>query len=194
MKTHTLNKPRLKLDCSGRIHVLSSPAKRLERHQTKLAMPAADIKAALEKSGYTQTDIARMLKDADGSSLRLSTVWLVIKGKGTSRRVAKKVSEIIGIPVSQIWPGKYPELELAESLNTKQIRKPQAKTLDRLLVAYSVFDLAQLAQKIGVPLNTVKSWSRRDSVPLNYMIDAARDTGASLDYLILGICPQGASI
>lgn len=72
------------------------------------SMKPLDIRIALLQKGYSNRRIAREMKLAD------STVSAVINGHGTSRNVAKTVSDITGIPVSSLWPGRYPRLELAQ--------------------------------------------------------------------------------
>lgn len=67
------------------------------------SMHYADIKAALEKAGSSQADIARDLK------VSKTTVFKVIRGRDSSRRVADAIAKKIGKPVSEIWPGTYPE-------------------------------------------------------------------------------------
>ena len=42
------------------------------------------------------------------------TVSAVINGKGTSSRAAQEISRVTGIPVSTLWPGRYPRIELQE--------------------------------------------------------------------------------
>lgn len=64
-------------------------------------MHPEDIKAAIRKSGSTQAEIARALR------LTPTTVSLVIHGRSTSSRVAKKIASVTGLPPSQLWPGKY---------------------------------------------------------------------------------------
>jgi lambda repressor-like predicted transcriptional regulator len=71
-------------------------------------MHAADIKAALQKKEKPPVKVARELK------VRPSVVSQVIHGKAASRRIARRISEIVGIPVSRLWPGRYPRLELEE--------------------------------------------------------------------------------
>ncbi|WP_084154870.1 helix-turn-helix domain-containing protein [Polycyclovorans algicola] len=71
-------------------------------------MHAADIKASLEKAGTSCAQVAKALK------VPPSTVHQVIYGRGVSRRVAAHISRTIGVPVSKLWPGRYPRLELAE--------------------------------------------------------------------------------
>lgn len=65
-------------------------------------MHPEDIKAALRKNGSSQTDVARRMQ------VTQPTVFLVIHGKATSKRVAKKISEITGYPLHFLWPDKYP--------------------------------------------------------------------------------------
>jgi lambda repressor-like predicted transcriptional regulator len=64
-------------------------------------MHPEDIKAALRKKGSGQTDVARRL------GVSQTTVFLVIHGKAKSRRVAKKISQVVGVPVQALWPGQY---------------------------------------------------------------------------------------
>lgn len=71
-------------------------------------MHYADINAALIKKGYTPTRLADELECSPGA------VTQVIRGKTASRRIATHISKLLSRPVSQIWPGRYPALELAE--------------------------------------------------------------------------------
>jgi lambda repressor-like predicted transcriptional regulator len=73
-------------------------------------MHRADIKAELEKAGSGVAKVARQLK------LRPSTVSMVVSGKGTSRRVARRIARITGIPVARLWPGKYPKTQAAQGV------------------------------------------------------------------------------
>lgn len=65
------------------------------------------IKAAIRIRGSTPSAI--------GVELGISrmTVSHVINGHGTSARVARRISEITGKPISVLWPGKYRKLEQA---------------------------------------------------------------------------------
>lgn len=56
------------------------------------------IKAAIRMAGTTPAAIA------DELGLGRSTISHVIHGRGTSMRVQKRIAEIIGKPVSDIWP------------------------------------------------------------------------------------------
>lgn len=68
-------------------------------------MHPADIKAALNKAGHTNTSLARQMKVSPGA------VWLVVRGGMTSARIAQHISSATGLPVGQLWPGRYPQLE-----------------------------------------------------------------------------------
>lgn len=70
-----------------------------------LAMHAEDIKAAIRKAGSTQASIARAL---DVSRM---AVGHVVSANSKSRRIATAVSQVVGIPIAELWPGKYPDLE-----------------------------------------------------------------------------------
>ena len=64
-------------------------------------MHPADIRAALLKSGKTQTAIALELE------VSVNAVSLVIKGQSTSRRIARTISKATGISLDRLWPGRY---------------------------------------------------------------------------------------
>lgn len=64
-------------------------------------MHVADIKAELEKRGYSQTRLAKEL------GLHVSHVHQVIHGTAVSLRVAKRIGQIIDRPLRDIWPGVY---------------------------------------------------------------------------------------
>lgn len=64
-------------------------------------MHPADIKALLEKAGYTQIKLGRELKVSD------VMVNHVIKGRSTSRRIAKRIAQITGKTLNDLWPGRY---------------------------------------------------------------------------------------
>ena len=74
-------------------------------------MHPADIKAALQKCGTTQTAVARSLR----GPVSQMAVSHVISGRGKSARIALRISQLTGIPVSQLGPGKYPALEMLQS-------------------------------------------------------------------------------
>lgn len=64
-------------------------------------MHPADIKAALQKRGSSQTKIAETM------NVSRSTITYVIQGRTKSRRVAEAISAVTGVPVERLWPGKY---------------------------------------------------------------------------------------
>lgn len=79
-------------------------------------MHREDIKAAIRKKGETLTSIASALK------VTPMAVGHVVAGRQRSARVAQRISQLIGTPVSEIWPSKYPQLELAEQLAAEKTR------------------------------------------------------------------------
>lgn len=69
-----------------------------------VAMHYADIIAALKKADSSVSQIAVDL------GVTLPTVSTVIHGKCTSRRVAARISQVTGIPMTRLWPGRYPDM------------------------------------------------------------------------------------
>lgn len=67
-------------------------------------MHPADIKAAVEKAGTSQAELARTLK---GRAVSAGAVWAVINGKSASAEIAHHIARAIGLPVDKLWPGKY---------------------------------------------------------------------------------------
>lgn len=61
-------------------------------------MHAEEIKAKIRMQGITPAMIA------DELSVTPQTVSGVIRGKGTSRRIQNRISEITGIAVDEMWP------------------------------------------------------------------------------------------
>lgn len=61
-------------------------------------MHAEEIKAKIRMQGVTPAIIA------DELGVTQQTVSGVIRGKGTSRRIQDRISEITGIPVETLWP------------------------------------------------------------------------------------------
>lgn len=84
-------------------------------------MHPADIKAGLQKKGSGVSRAAVRLK------VNRSSVSRVISGKDTSRRIAKHISSVIGIPVSQIWPGKYSEPSQRQSRRNRIVARRGAQ-------------------------------------------------------------------
>ena len=63
-------------------------------------MHAEEIKAKIRMQGITPAMIA------DELSVTQQTVSGVIRGKGTSRRIQERISEVTGLPVDVMWPPK----------------------------------------------------------------------------------------
>lgn len=83
-------------------------------------MHPADIKASLAKAGFKQSDLARAMK------VTQPAVHLVIKGATKSERIAERISAAAGLPVKQLWPGKYPRLEKLQALQAAQATEAKA--------------------------------------------------------------------
>lgn len=89
-------------------------------------MHPADIKAALQKKGYTQTQVAAMALRRHGHAHK-SAVSRVIAGDLKSEGLAKLISQLIGVSPSQIWPGKYPGLAYLEKAGLMHTSAAKAK-------------------------------------------------------------------
>lgn len=61
----------------------------------------ADIKAALIKSGYTLTKVAH------ATQVSQPLISQVVHGRITSARVAQFIAQATGLPLEQLWPGRY---------------------------------------------------------------------------------------
>lgn len=72
-------------------------------------MHPEDIKAAIRKKSSSQAAISRKL------GVSGMAVNHVVTGRQKSERIARLICEITGLPASQLWPGKYPGLELLQS-------------------------------------------------------------------------------
>jgi lambda repressor-like predicted transcriptional regulator len=62
---------------------------------------AADIQAALKKSGVSQAVLARRLGVTKGA------VTFVVQGRSKSRRIAEAIAQIVGHSIDELWPGTY---------------------------------------------------------------------------------------
>lgn len=73
--------------------------------------------------------------------------------------------------------------------------KPQAGSpiVDRMLQAYGVKSVTDLAAAMGRSPTTAKNWRSRASVPLEHLVQTTRQTGRSLDWLVLGGATQSES-
>jgi lambda repressor-like predicted transcriptional regulator len=90
-------KPRYKLQLDGRV--------------VGLPIHPADIKHALAKAGVSQVDIAKALRRGASGHVHKSAVSRVIAGSLISASIASGIAKACGLPVAQLWPGKYPDLE-----------------------------------------------------------------------------------
>lgn len=88
-------------------------------------MHPADIKAAIQKAGSNQVLIAQRVAKPGARHVHKAAVSRVISGNLISQHIAKVVAEVTKIPVSQLWPGKYPQLEFLEA--TGLLKKHSAK-------------------------------------------------------------------
>jgi len=66
------------------------------------------IKLALRKRGSSLALIAKQ------QGVSLSTVCMVSRGSGRSRRVEAAIADAIGFPPAQIWPDRYATTDLTE--------------------------------------------------------------------------------
>lgn len=64
-------------------------------------MRPVEIKHALENLGFSQADVARSLV------IKRSTVCAVIHSTGRSEKVERRISEILGKSLTEIWPHWY---------------------------------------------------------------------------------------
>jgi lambda repressor-like predicted transcriptional regulator len=88
-------------------------------------MHPADITAALKKRGSSQSAVARSVCGRSGHAVTPGAVHLVVKGQSASRTIALGIAKATGIPVAQLWPGKYPDLEKLDA--TSRARAVVAK-------------------------------------------------------------------
>lgn len=79
-------------------------------------MHPADINAAIRKANSTQAAIARSFAADDGRALSHAAVQMVISGRGKSGRIARRISEVTGIPAARLWPRMYPDLEAEQAV------------------------------------------------------------------------------
>ena len=73
-------------------------------------MHPADINAALRKAGSSQAKVSRWFAEHGEQPVSPAAVHLVISGRGSSARIARRISEITGVPVARLWPGRYAPL------------------------------------------------------------------------------------
>lgn len=73
-------------------------------------MHPADIHAALKKAGSSWADVARSLRGAHNRPLTTAAVFNVVHGFSKSDKIAWRLSEVTGVPVTQLFPGQYARL------------------------------------------------------------------------------------
>ena len=143
-------------------------------------MHPADIFSALRKLGHTQSSIAREFGVAQPS------VGGVVNGHGRSARIERRISEITGLPLSQLWPQWYaptaghPE-EMGVSLTGFRARLHSE--LDRLqLPDEAVAAIARTSVEI------VQSWTKDGGAfpPVPVLIWLAQSTRLDLAYVMTG--------
>lgn len=77
-------------------------------------MHPEDIKAHIRKAGHSQTSVAGKVQGRKGT-VSPGAVWAVVQGVMTSAPIAHTVSQVTGIPVGKLWPGRYPTLEAEQA-------------------------------------------------------------------------------
>lgn len=69
-------------------------------------MHPAEIQAALKLQGYSQAQVATMC------GVKPSAVSMVINGRGRSRPIEEKISEVLRLSLSRLWPHWYDDSEM----------------------------------------------------------------------------------
>lgn len=77
-------------------------------------MHPEDIKAAVRKNGHTLQSVAESVTGRSGGRVTKSAVSKVLHGSVKSQAIASRIAKAAGLPVSALWPGKYPQLETKE--------------------------------------------------------------------------------
>lgn len=85
-------------------------------------MHPADIKAKLEKAGYTQAALARTVIGKTGRPVTSAAVGIVLRGSGRSAAIARAISQAVSIPAARLWPGRYPEIEAEQRESARAAR------------------------------------------------------------------------
>lgn len=87
----------------------TEPKRNFRKPPPTQQMHPADIKAALQKKGSSQAEIAHRLNKGT------QTVSNVVNGRSTSRLIAQAIADEIGLTLDEIWPGRYPRLILTNT-------------------------------------------------------------------------------
>ena len=74
------------------------------------------IKALIRMAGSSPSSVAAEL------GVSPMTISHVIRGTGTSARVARRIAEVTGKTADELWPGKYPALMEVRATTRKKRR------------------------------------------------------------------------
>jgi lambda repressor-like predicted transcriptional regulator len=88
-------------------------------------MHPEQIKAAIRMKGTTPSAIA------DAMGLSRTAVTHVIRGVGVSLPVAQRISEVTGVPIALLWPGKYLPKKKAEASEASERREKARRERER---------------------------------------------------------------
>lgn len=76
-------------------------------------------------------------------------------------------------------------------MSAKTLAREWPQEVQRMLEAYQVETLVDLARAMGLSKSAVTNWTQRGHVPGDMLKQAAKDTGRSLDWLSFGNPPFG---
>jgi lambda repressor-like predicted transcriptional regulator len=98
-------------------------------------MHPADIKAHLTKAGHSLAAVARDLnakaERRGEQQVTPAAVWVVVHGHSRSQRIARHISQLTGLPVGKLWPGKYPQLEPRTARGLRTVAAQQRVAVGR---------------------------------------------------------------
>lgn len=66
--------------------------------------------------------------------------------------------------------------------------------IERLLKVYSVRQMKDLAELLGISAVAVTNWKKRNSVPTEVLFKTVQEKGVSLDWLVYGKEEQGRTL
>ena len=78
-------------------------------------MHPADIHAALKKSGSSWSAVARSLRGKNNRPLTTAAVFNVVHGFSKSDKIALRLSQVLQIPVAELFPGQYGRVEALQA-------------------------------------------------------------------------------
>lgn len=145
-------------------------------------MHPADIRAALKKAGFTLNGVGTEL-DVTGQ-----TVGSVIRGEGRSARIEKRITEITGLTLNQLWPQWH-------RAAPDELDNPGATYLDRCDAFHTRFRLE--CERLGLSdqavaaisrctVAEVRGWSRTMMPNVLYLLLLDMATNIDLAYIITG--------